>query len=152
MRTEAIVTETDHKTAIVKINRKSACDGCHKTTDGSGCSVCSLLGADSEFTSRAKNDVGARVGDRVIVETASSRVLFYAILVFLLPLLVTLACWGISTLFTESTLYQFLFALVGFIGTFVGVWIYSERVRKNKQDIIIVSVVQSSATDEKDTE
>lgn len=142
MRTEATVIAVEERTATIRINRKSACDGCHKATDGKGCSVCGLLGADNEFTSKAKNEIGAQIGDRVVVETESSRVLFYAVLVFLLPLIVALSCWAISTIFTKQMHWQFLSAVVGFVGTFIGVWCYSERLKKNKYDIVIVSVLK----------
>lgn len=144
MRTEAVVIAVEDRVATIKLNRKSACEGCHKSEDGKGCSVCSLLGADREFTATAKNPIGARVGDRVEVETESSRVLFYAALVFLLPLLCALLFWGIATIFTDQMHWKLLTALLGFIASFAGVWFYSERIRKNQQDIVIVSVLEKS--------
>ena len=144
MRTEAVVIAVENNTATVKLNRKSACDGCHKSVEGKGCSVCSLMGADREFTSVAQNNVGAAVGDRVEVETASGRVLLYAALVFLLPILVALICFGIASAFVEPLQWRLLSALLGFLLSFLGVWIYSERVRRGKHDIVIVAIVEKN--------
>lgn len=141
MRTEATVVAINEKHATIQLNRKSACDGCHKQEEGKDCTVCSLLGSNRSFTAVADNPIGAKVGDKVEVETAGGRVLFYAALVFLLPIVVALLAWGIASLFIEREGIRLIIAFIGFAVCFLGVWIYSERIRKNKHDIVIVSVL-----------
>ncbi len=142
MQTEATVIAVQDQNATIQLNRKSACDGCHKQEDGKDCSVCSLLGGDRSFTASAWNAVGAEVGDKVAVETGGGRVLFYAALVFILPIAIALLAFGISSFLVDSLQRQLLIAFIAFALTFVGIWIYSERIRKNKHDIVIVSVLE----------
>ena len=80
MKVKAKVISTDGIFALVESERLSACDGCHKHAEG--CSVCSLMGSNKKITSRAKNNIGASVGDEVEIETETKTVLFYAVLVF----------------------------------------------------------------------
>lgn len=143
METRARVVETDEKThiAIVESRRKSACDGCHKNTDGNGCAVCSLMGGDPAIRTRADNSIGAKVGDTVTIASDSSRVMRYAALVFLMPLL----CGGIAYLFasaiTTAPLPQALAALCGFALAFLGLRIYSSRVIARRCDTKITAVL-----------
>ena len=90
MKTVATVIATDGRIATVETERTSACEGCHKNADGKSCSVCSLVGGERKFTARAYNEIGAKVGDRVMIESRTERVIWYAVLVFVLPLLVAL--------------------------------------------------------------
>lgn len=141
MRTQATVIKTENNLATVELHRKSACEGCHKAADGKGCSVCSLLGSNSKFSALAENPVGALVGDRVEVETSTGRVLFYAAAVFVFPVLAALLFWALSGLFLSELHWQVAFAGIGFVVSFAAVWIYSERIRKNKRDIVIVAIL-----------
>ena len=86
MTAEGTVTKIiDEKHATVKTVRKSACAECHKKSDG-GCRACDIfLGSDTIETS-VVNSVGAKEGDRVIIESSSSYVIFAAAVVFVLPI------------------------------------------------------------------
>ena len=130
MKTIATVIAVNGGLATVETQRTSACEGCHKSEDGKGCSVCSLMGGDRKLSAIAKNTVGAKVGDRVAIESATGRMLWYACLVFLLPLVVTLACYAIATQLTVNAVWHLLGALIGFVGTFFGVFAYSRYIQK----------------------
>lgn len=140
MRTLAIVKEVHGTRAVVETERLSACEGCHKKEDGGSCSVCSLMGANRKLSATAENSLGAEPGDVVEVETAASRVLFYALLVFVLPIAVTLAAYGVSTLFTDRAAWQIACALIGFFGTFFCLFGYSAWVRKKRCDVVIIKI------------
>lgn len=143
MQTIAIVKETEGKVATVETERTSACEGCHKMAEngGDGCAVCSLMGSGSKITAKAKNEIGAEVGDLVTVESATSKVLFYASLVFLVPLIVAVVAWGVAFLFTKSALCAGLSMMVGFVGTFLVLRIYSNAVRKRECDVEIMEII-----------
>lgn len=65
--------------AELTVRRKSACSGdCHR------CGGCGTVEQTLRLT--AENPIGAQVGDRVLVESASGVVLTAAALVYLLPL------------------------------------------------------------------
>ena len=91
MRTEATVVEIRGSRAVVTTERLSACEGCHKATEGEGCSVCTLMGGNRTVSAEAENPLGAKVGDRVMIESRTGRMLWYAALVFLLPILLAIA-------------------------------------------------------------
>ncbi|NLK39510.1 MAG: SoxR reducing system RseC family protein, partial [Clostridiales bacterium] len=96
MRRRAKVVEGG-EIATIEIMRSSACDGCHK--NGGGCVSCDIFGLNKTITAKAENRVGAAAGDRVIIETESGRVIGYAAVVFLLPIVVALALYFAAGLF-----------------------------------------------------
>ena len=104
MKQTAIVKAVEDETAILLVKRQTMCDGCHKE---SGCGGCSQI-----IEVRVKNTLNATVGDTVTIETPGATVIGVAALVFLLPLLLAFAAYGVATLFTDSTLYQTLASLI----------------------------------------
>ena len=88
MRQTAVVLSKNGKIAEIRVERASMCDGCtHKNCDSHTCAAGSLMGAGKTLVTRAYNEADANVGDTVAVETATKKVLSYAALVFLLPIL-----------------------------------------------------------------
>ena len=144
MQTKATVVSADGKYAIVETERTSACDGCHKAENGC-CSVCSMMGSNRKLSTKAFNPIGAVVGDRVIIESNTGRILFYAALVFLLPLLLAFALWGTVALLTENILWQICGGVLGFALTFVGVFFYS-RIKQSKTcDVEITEILKEES-------
>lgn len=143
METRARVVEVDVKQgiAIVESRRKSACDGCHKNTDGEGCAVCSLMGGDPVIRTRADNRIGAKVGDTVEITSATSRMIRYAVLVFILPLVCGGVGYVIAAWLTENVAWQAGAALLGFVLTFVGLRIYSSRVIGRRCDVTVTAIL-----------
>lgn len=145
MRTQGKVIRLDGKYATVLCRRTSACDGCHKLADGGDCSVCSLMGHGKDVEARALNEVNACVGDTVALESATSRMLGYAALVFLLPVVALLGGYLLSAWWTSQAPYRYLCGVVAFILTFVGIRIYSERVIKRRSEVHVVEVIRTQA-------
>ncbi len=145
---KVIRVEDDH--AIVEVQRKSACEGCHKMTSGEGCGVCSLLGSNNRFTAKADNRIGAKEGDRVEVRSATERVLFYSALVFLVPVIVGILLYAVSGYIFERELYRYVTLAVGFVICFFGVWLYSKFVISKRCDIEIVRICNSAAPTEQE--
>jgi len=104
MKQTAIVKEVVGDSAILLVKRQTMCDGCHKE---SGCGGCSQI---IEVT--VKNTLYAKAGDSVTIETPGATVIGVAALVFLLPLMLAFAAYGISALLTDNTLYRTLVALI----------------------------------------
>ena len=96
MQTKATVIAIDGIFATVETERKSACDGCHKAEEG-GCSVCSLMGGDRKIATKALNSLNAGVGDRVLIESKTTRMLGYGLLVFIAPIIIALYKQKIKT-------------------------------------------------------
>ena len=142
MRTVATGIAVEGQTATVETERTSACEGCHKNEDGTGCSVCSLMGGERSISAKASNTIGAKVGDRVVIESRTKRMIWYAVLVFLLPLAVALLGYGVAACLNVSAAWRLVCALIGFAGTFFGLWIYSNRVQKTRCDIVITEILE----------
>lgn len=83
-----IKTNEDGTATVVHI-RESACSGdCHK---------CSGCGAAKEtIVFEAKNEVGARVGDLVKVESATGPVLQAALVMYMLPMILFFAGYALG--------------------------------------------------------
>lgn len=103
MKQTAIVKEVTGDTAILLVKRQTMCDGCHKE---SGCGGCAQM-----LEVSVKNSLNASVGDTVTIQTPGATVIGVAALVFLLPLLLSFAAYGIAAMLTDQTLYRTLAAL-----------------------------------------
>jgi positive regulator of sigma E activity len=144
MRTKAYVVELNGTRATVEIERASACEGCHKQAEGGSCSVCTLMGGENQrHRAVAENSLGARVGDTVYVESPTAKVLGYAFLVFVLPVLLAMIGYGIAAIVSEKDPIRLLGALIGFAGAFVGLRIYSATIAKKRVDVVITEILTS---------
>ena len=141
MKTTATVVEINGRNATVETERTSACEGCHKKEAGENCTVCSLMGGERRIRSIAENRAGAKVGDTVCVETATSRVLFYAALVFILPILFAVAGWFLVAAITKSAGWRIAGAVAGFFLTFLGLRVYSGIVGRRRADTVITGII-----------
>lgn len=151
MRTRATVLSVEKHIAIVECDRVSACEECHKRAEGENCAVCSLMSAgSSKQTARAYDPIGVLPGDVVALESGDGRILFYAVLVFVVPLLfAVLGYFAGSALFAE--------AYAGYIGAgmlmilaFLGLRFYSERVIKRRLDVTVAEILERKQVDDTD--
>lgn len=135
MTQKARVISLDGDYAVVRVSRKTICEGCHNTD--SSCSACVAFG-DKNAECRALNLCGAQVGDTVTVRTESSRIIGYAALVFIAPIVIALAAYMLSQRLGSA--YPALMALGGFLVPF-GLFCYLlDRKIKKTPDTEIVSV------------
>lgn len=141
MKAKAKVISVSGTVAIVECVRMSACEGCHRASEGSECSICSLMGGNRTVRAKAENLSGAKVGDDVIVESSTSRILGYAAAVFLLPLLLAALFYGIASAVSASDLWKWIFAGIGFAVSFFGTFFYSRRIQKDRCDVIITEIL-----------
>lgn len=144
MRTIAIVTKLyENGDAEVSVERRAACEGCHRAAGEKECSVCTLLGGNRKLSARARNAVGAGAGDTVMIESGTTRMLWYAVLIFLLPVLLMLggyfagrALWGETGAFASAG--------VCFLLPFVPLGVYSRRRAKHAPDITVTKIVKKN--------
>ena len=80
MREIGIVREAADGMCKVSVRRQSAC--------GENCATCSATCKQKEALCIAKNTANARVGDKVVIEIATEKVLKSAFLVYILPIIV----------------------------------------------------------------
>ncbi len=134
MKETALVIKENGKHAVVSIDKKDEC---------SKCGMCAFPKNANKIELNAKNGVGAKVGDTVIVERAQGGKLTGAILVFLVPLILI----GISALINHFFIGNDLWFL-GLAVIFIAVWyailaiIDKKLVFMNKYLSVIIQVVQ----------
>lgn len=135
MLTTGTVISVEGNFATVEIRRKAACDACHKDD----CAVCSLSGGDAVMRIRAENKAHAAAGDKVQIETDSKRVLGYAFLVFLAPVLAAAVIYAVSAALGAKSAQSAVMAISGTALTFLFVGIYSATRVKKRCDAVVVS-------------
>ncbi len=138
MRKIGVVKDVHDSYAVVEVSRSSACEGCHANVDG-GCSACISFG-DKKMTAKAENTPGAKVGDRVILETDSATVVFYAAAVFLFPLILAIIGYFVGSLFSFSAA-PYVGVLFGFVFAFVIVWLTLNRTAEKRCDVKILRIL-----------
>ena len=80
--------------AEVAVTRTTACGG--------NCGSCESCIFQSELKAIAKNSIGARPGQKVVIASSSRTVFSAAILVYIMPILFFLLGYAISSLFGAS--------------------------------------------------
>lgn len=149
MKTKATVVEIiDQNVAVVLVERRAACDGCHKAADGKGCSVCTLLGSKGETRARAINTVSAVLGDTVEVESRTRRIIGYAALVFLLPVVLAIVGYLLGIRLSLGEGIALLLALGGLLISFLLIFLYSKLVVSRRLDIEIVAIAKEAEQQE----
>lgn len=89
IETEAVVVKIEHAVAYVQAERKSSCSGCSESSCGT--SVLAKFFGQKMPLYRASNEVGAKVGDRVVVGMNESALFKGTLLLYLFPLLLLFA-------------------------------------------------------------
>lgn len=143
MQRKAQVISVDGRIATVKSERSSMCDGCQGNTCGSSCAAGMIMGSDKSMTAKACNDIGARVGDTVEIETSDGKVLSYALLVFILPIFVCAVLYSITSRYFTGDKTPLLIAAAGFALTFLIVGTVEKLKSKSEPDIVITRIIRS---------
>ena len=95
MTQDAIVVKLlPNSMAEVAVTRMTACGG--------NCGSCESCIFQSELKAIAKNSIGARPGQKVVIASSSRTVFSAAILVYIMPILFFLLGYAISSLFGAS--------------------------------------------------
>ena len=111
--------------AEVVVTRTTAC--------GSNCGNCESCIFQSELKTLAKNSIDARPGQKVIIESKSSKIYKAAMLVYILPMLLMVLGYALGAALSAG---EGLGIALGFVGLIAGaaLIVFSER-RKNKEPI-----------------
>lgn len=111
--------------AEVVVTRTTAC--------GSNCGNCESCIFQSELKTLAKNSIDARPGQKVIIESKSSKIYKAAMLVYILPMILMVLGYALGAALSAG---EGLGIALGFAGLIAGaaLIVLSER-RKNKEPI-----------------
>ena len=127
MTQEAVVTRIfPNNMAEVAVTRTTACGG--------NCGSCESCIFQSELKAFAKNRVSARPGQKVLIESKSSKVFSAALLVYILPLVFFLSGFAIAYCLGAG---EGVCVAVSFAALALGaaVVVVSQRIRKNNNPI-----------------
>ena len=119
MKETGIVREVSGEYCKVGVRRSSAC--------GDNCATCSAACKQKESICTAKNTAGAKVGQRVIIEINTEKVLKSAFLVYILPIFVLIAVYLIADSFKVS--YPAIYALASMIVCFLVLFVRDRHVK-----------------------
>ena len=117
MREDGIVIEIMGDICRVSVKRKSAC--------GENCASCKATCSAREHICEARDFAGAKVGDRVVLETDSKKLLKSAFLVYILPILVFLTVFMLaSKRFSQGA--SAVFSILATAGVFILMRMYDK--------------------------
>ncbi len=136
MKEVAFVEKITGDRALVSVAKKSAC--------GENCASCKGGCVPGERKLWAKNNMGAEVGDRVVLELDSSRVIYAAFLAYILPVVVFLAVFMALDGFIYSEL---LLAVIAFLAAGAAVFLVRKINDKSKEKYMpqITKITRKSA-------
>lgn len=127
MTQDAIVVKClSNNMAEVVVTRTTAC--------GSNCGNCESCIFQSELKTPARNLIDAKPGQRVIIESQSSRIYGAALLVYIVPIVLALA--GCIAAYAAGA-SEGICVLVTFLGLILGaaILVLSQRLSKKKKPI-----------------
>ena len=113
----------DHGYASISVPRKSACGH-----DCEECAGCGVTGA--AVRARAKNDIGAQPGQKVVVESSTKKLLGVVALVYLLPVIFFLLGYFLTDGLGETARY--LIAIGAFALSFIPCILYDRYARHHE--------------------
>lgn len=135
IETEAVVVKIEHAFAYVKAERKTSCSGCSESSCGTSV-LANFFGLKSPLY-RASNEVGAKVGDRVVVGMNESALFKGTLLLYLFPLLLLFAGAAAgSTLAVTAEVkdgYSVVGAFIGLAAGFLGLKLLSSKMGLGRQ-------------------
>ena len=114
------ILDADH--AEISVPRKSACGH-----DCEECAGCGVTGA--AVHARAANPIGARPGQKVVVESSTKKMLRIVALVYLIPVVLFFVGYLAAMALTSSVGVQYAAAAAGFALGVVLAILYDRRLR-----------------------
>jgi sigma-E factor negative regulatory protein RseC len=135
IETEALVVKIEHAVAYVQAERKSSCSGCSESSCGT--SVLANFFGQKAPLYRASNEVGAKVGDRVVVGMNESALFKGTLLLYLFPLLLLFAGAVVGSALADAPDvkdgYSVAGAFIGLLAGFIGLKLLSAKMGLGRQ-------------------
>ena len=139
------VKELKNDYAVVVSERKSACSACHNCEAKGTCSAELVFGEQKQDVSvTAYNSVGAKIGDTVELESSTKYTLSLAIIIFILPFLLTAAIYYLIVNIFNSGISLPPILIVIFLVLFIIVSKIANRIIQSKKTITIVRVLEEN--------
>ena len=110
MKQIGVVLSCTRESAVVEVQRSSAC--------GENCAHCKGGCLPTHHHALVKNTAGAGVGDRVRVETPDRAVIKSAMIVYLIPLVITFVFYGLAQVIWNQETVSMCIGLLGLVFSF----------------------------------
>ncbi|MBE6681769.1 MAG: hypothetical protein E7600_05770 [Ruminococcaceae bacterium] len=119
MKAIGVVTEVKGKTVLVKGTRSSACSSCHNCEAKESCHIELIFGDQKQDVFvEAYNSVGACVGNRVALESATDKTLFASVFTFIIPIILAVVTYLVASSYFTQELSAIL-TLIALVITFL---------------------------------
>lgn len=128
--------------AEISVRRKSAC-----SHDCGDCAGCELTVGKTDMTALAENGLGARTGDLVVVENATSGVLGAAAVVYLMPFALFFAGYALSAALNTGEGGAAAMAVICFAAGFFPARRLDRVVREKKSLLLRIVEIKSACSD-----
>ena len=138
------VKEIIDNRAKVEVARANMCEGCSKKECSGECTVQDMFVSNKKVTVVANNEVGAKVGDKVLIQSETSTILKYAAIVFLVPTILFIAAYLITINLSKNENLSLIVSIATFILCFVFIGIYEKIVSKRRSSVDIIKVIGES--------
>lgn len=140
MKQTAVIKSTADGKTVVRVKRESACDGCHSREFCIGCS--------KTIETAAINDVGARIGDTVVIEASSPDILLYSMLDFIVPVVLGIAGY-IAAEHIGGVTVAAIVSIALFLISFVVMLKLTNLLAGRKTEIHITEITEMASIDAK---
>lgn len=114
------ILDTDH--AVISVPRKSACG--HDCEECAGCGV-----SGAAVRAKAVNPVGAKPGQKVVVQSDTKKMLRIVALVYLIPVALFIIGYVVMALLGTSIAMQYTVAIAGFLAGIAAAVGYDRHLR-----------------------
>ena len=115
------IIDSDH--AEISVPRKSACGH-----DCEECAGCGVTGA--AVLARAANPIGARIGQKVVVQSDTNKMLSIVALVYFIPVALFLIGYVAMAFLTPNVAIQYGVAIAGFFIGIVAAILYDRKLKE----------------------
>ena len=135
-----IVIATDERTATVERCKTSVCDTCSRKNKIGACDKCADREEQAAERCVEDNSVGAEVGDKVEFVKNRRAGLFFAIVVFAVPMICALVAYLVASMITDDAAVSGRLAILFFAIAMIGAGVYSYKVSKRRCEYMISAV------------
>ena len=115
----------DKNHAEISVPRKSACG--HDCEECAGCGV-----SGAAVHAKASNPIDAKPGQKVVVESSTSKMMHIILLVYLTPVVLFMAGYLVPAFLTDSVAAQYTAAAIGFLVGIVRATAHDRRLKRQR--------------------
>lgn len=145
MITKATVISTDGDKARVRVFRQSACDGCEGCSEKGKCHSEIMLSETPKFYElEVKNTADAKTGDLVEIKSSGNFVLVFAVMIFILPIAVTVAAYFVSDMFLNGNM-PLIVSAASFAASFAGSALVSNKLVPMYSQNVISKIIKENS-------